>query len=329
MILDWLHWLGIGGWLVLSFFMSGMEAGVMALSRLRIRQWLREGKPQARVLLGYLDHPENFLWTILVGNTIANFAAVVQITSDLHNAFAEQPWIFWSLFLAVGGVVYLVAELLPKSLFRLLPNRLCLRLVWLFRIIHFTLSPLVTLVERFASLLLRITGGSELTGRVFGNREELRAYMLESGTGLKPVERTLINRVLDLQNRTVGQLAMPLETADTVTVATPVTAVIALCHERQHTRLPVWNREGAGRRVAGVISLRNLIYRSPDAAKSNAGDYLRPALFLDESTRLEEALQRLQRAGEHLAIVVDTSGRERGLISLGDILRVLFGEVAL
>ncbi len=329
MILDWLHWLGIGGWLVLSFFMSGMEAGVMALSRLRIRQWLREGKPQARVLLGYLDHPENFLWTILVGNTIANFAAVVQITSDLHNAFAEQPWIFWSLFLAVGGVVYLVAELLPKSLFRLLPNRLCLRLVWLFRIVHFTLSPLVTLVERFASLLLRITGGSELTGRVFGNREELRAYMLESGTGLKPVERTLINRVLDLQNRTVGQLAMPLETADTVTVATPVAAVIALCHERQHTRLPVWNREGAARRVAGVISLRNLIYRSPDAAKPNAGDYLRPALFLDESTRLEEALQRLQRAGEHLAIVVDASGRERGLISLGDILRVLFGEVAL
>ena len=329
MILDWLHWLGIAGWLVLSFFMSGMEAGVMALSRLRIRQWLREGKPQARVLLGYLDHPENFLWTILVGNTIANFAAVVQITSDLHNAFAEQPWIFWSLFLAVGGVVYLVAELLPKSLFRLLPNRLCLRLVWLFRIVHLALSPLVTLVERFAALLLHITGGSELTGRLFGNRDELRAYMLESGTGLKPAERTLINRVLDLQNRTVGQLAMPLETADTVTAATPVTAVIELCHRRQHTRLPVWDREGAGRRVAGVISLRNLIYRLPDAAKPNAGDYLRPALFLDESIRLEDALQRLQRAGEHLAIVVDAAGRERGLISLGDILRVLFGEVAL
>ena len=78
-----------------------------------------------------------------------------------------------------------------------------------------------------------------------------------------------------------------------------------------------------------VISIRNLLYSPVDPAKSRAVDYLRPALFLDESTRLEEALQRLQRSGQHLAIVVDASGRERGLISLGDILGVLFGEVSL
>ena len=60
----------------LSFFMSGMEAGVFALSRLRIRQLMRAGKPRAKVLHGYLEKPEDFLWTILVGNTLANFVAV-------------------------------------------------------------------------------------------------------------------------------------------------------------------------------------------------------------------------------------------------------------
>jgi CBS domain containing-hemolysin-like protein len=326
---DWLHWFGIVGWLILSFFLSGMEAGVMALSRLRIRQWLREGRPQARALQGYLDHPENFLWTILVGNTIANFSVVAFIVIDLHTAFSEQPWLFWSLFLVVGGVMYLLGELLPKTLFRRLPNRLCLRLVWLFRLVHFVLSPLVAMVERFAKLLLRLTGGTALTGRIFGNREELRAFMQESGAALQPAERTLINRVLDLQTRTVGQIATPLEQADTLTVATPVAEIITLCRDRQHTRLPVWNHAAADRRIAGVVSLRNLIYGPENPAKVTAGDYLRPALFLPESTRLEEALQRLQRSGEHLAIIVDAAGRERGLVTIGDILRVLFGEVAL
>ena len=44
------HWFALLFWLGLSFFMSGMEAGVMALNRLRIRQWMREGKPQAVVV---------------------------------------------------------------------------------------------------------------------------------------------------------------------------------------------------------------------------------------------------------------------------------------
>ena len=66
----------IGLSVALSFFMSGMEAGVFALSRLRIRQWMRRGKPRARVLHGYLEQPEDFLWTILVGNTLANLGVV-------------------------------------------------------------------------------------------------------------------------------------------------------------------------------------------------------------------------------------------------------------
>ena len=329
MIADWLHWLGIGGWLMLSFFMSGMETGVMALSRLRIRQWLREGRSGARTLLGYLDRPENFLWTILVGNTLANFAAVALIVMDLHNAWGDRPALFWGAFLGVGAGVYLFSELLPKTLFRLFPNRLCLRLVWLFRILHFALSPLVAFVGRFTALLLLLTGGRALTGRLFGNRDEFRALMQESGAALKPAERTLIDRVLDLQTRTVGQIATPLEKADTVASSAPVAEVLALCRDRHHTRLPVWDRAKGPRRIVGVVSLRNLLHGEAAPARSTAGDWLRPALFLDESTRLEEALQRLQRGGEHLAIVVDATGKERGIVSIGDILRVLFGEVAL
>src|SRR6185436_151552 len=70
---DTLIWLFLAACLLVSFLLSGMEAGVFALSRLRIRQRMREGRQSARVLYEFLEHPENFLWTILVGNTIANF----------------------------------------------------------------------------------------------------------------------------------------------------------------------------------------------------------------------------------------------------------------
>ena len=43
--------------LSISFLMSGMEAGVFAMSRLRIRQQVRSGNPRAAALLRYLEHP--------------------------------------------------------------------------------------------------------------------------------------------------------------------------------------------------------------------------------------------------------------------------------
>ena len=67
-------WFALGLCLLLSFMLSGMEAGVFALNRLRIRRLARSGNGQARRLHGFLEKPEQFLWTILVGNTLVNFA---------------------------------------------------------------------------------------------------------------------------------------------------------------------------------------------------------------------------------------------------------------
>src|SRR5262245_4763938 len=86
-----LVWFVFGLCLALSFILSGMEAGVFALSRLRIRQQMRAGRRSATVLHEYLEHPENFLWTILVGNTVANFLILGWLVMILHQALGDRP----------------------------------------------------------------------------------------------------------------------------------------------------------------------------------------------------------------------------------------------
>src|ERR1700677_4398759 len=118
----------IGFCAVLSFLFSGMEAGVLALSRLRIRQLMRLGNRNAVVLHGYLESPENFLWTILIGNTLANFGAVGLVAILLHNRLEPWPWALGLSFVCAMFLVYTFCELLPKMLFRMFPNRFCLAL---------------------------------------------------------------------------------------------------------------------------------------------------------------------------------------------------------
>src|SRR5213594_3117532 len=98
MISHTLIWLLFATCLVLSFVLSGMEAAVFALSRLRIRRQMHAGRRSAKVLHDYLENPENFLWTILVGNTVANFIILGWIVKILHDALLGHPVWFVIVF---------------------------------------------------------------------------------------------------------------------------------------------------------------------------------------------------------------------------------------
>jgi CBS domain containing-hemolysin-like protein len=188
---------------------------------------------------------------------------------------------------------------------------------------------LVALAEWISNLILRWTNGNVFTGHLFGNREELRLLMQESAVAFTSEEQAMISRVLDLQSITVRQAEVPMGRTITVTMGTPLTEVFKLCAEKQLTRLPVWQEQGAQRRVAGVLDLDTVIYRTDLEPTKRAGDFVRPALYLDEDLRLEVALQRMQRGGHRLAIVLGRDRNETGVLVLEDILRVIFGDVKL
>src|SRR5437773_11626042 len=101
-----LIWLLFSFCLALSFLLSGMEAGVFALSRLRIRQQMRARWGSAKVLHDFLENPENFLWTILVGNTIANLLVLSWLVVILHHRLSAQPALFAIVYALIVFVFY-------------------------------------------------------------------------------------------------------------------------------------------------------------------------------------------------------------------------------
>lgn len=329
MNLNLIAWIVLPLCLAVSFLLSGMEAGVFALSRLRIRQQMRAGRSSARTLHRFLENPENFLWTIFVGNTLANFAILGWVFAALHEDLAAWRWGFTAVFIALVCVFYTFFDLLPKMLFRAYPNRLCVACAPLFRFIHLGLRPLVAGVEACSRGILRWTGGRAFTGHLFGNREELRMVMQESEQAFTSAERAMINRVLELPNLTVRHITRAFADTVTVTAATPVGEALARAREHGVNRLPVWEAREGRERIAGLVVVDRLLFDGVSDPGRPASDFLTPAVFLDDHLRLEGALRRLQRAGQPLAVVLDRNKRELGIVSLEDILKTIFGEVKL
>ena len=315
--------------LFVSFLLSGIESGIFALNRLHVRRLARAGKPTAKFLNRFLENPEKLLWTILVGNTLANFLILGFALVKIHEWFGGDQILVAIIFAAAVFLFYALFDLLPKMLFRALPNALCLGTANIFRLLYFVLSPLVLVVEGISNTILRWTGGRAFTGQLFGNREEMCALMQESAQALTGDERAMINRVLDLQNFTVRQVTAPLARVATIEMETTVGDAIMLAREKKFSRLPVWETRDGKRRIAGLLLLGPLLFRNDLDLAKPVSVHMTPALFVNESTRLEIALRLMQRAGHRLAIVLARNGDEIGVISLEDILRVLFGEVKL
>lgn len=319
----------LGACLALSFILSGMETGLFALSRLRIRQQMREGKSSARALHQFLENPENFLWTIVVGNTLLNFVALGWFFSFLHGQVSLRSGWFLLWFFVIVVVFYTFFDLLPKMLFRTYPNRLCLWMAKPFSALHLGLRPIVSVVEWCARLLLRWSGGKKFSGQLFGNREELRQAMQESEQVFSSEERAMINRVLDLENLTVRQVTKPMTEVVTISADSTAAEALRLFRESGRTRLLVWQLRDGVQRIAGLISAGSLIYGTEVDAARKVSTMIVPGVFVDENARLDTTLERLQRAGQRVAVVLGRDGQEVGIVGLEDILKTIFGEVRL
>ena len=308
----------------MSFIFSGIESGVFSINRSRIRLQMREGNKGAALLLNFQRELENFYLTILLGNTIANGVFAIVLVLMLKEIATGA--LFWSLFLLIVFLLFTFCDLLSKKLFSRFPDKLSIAVARPFRAVQITLTPFVRLTQALFGNTLAGAVGPPLAKRLFENREELKKLMEDSDDSLSDKERTMISQVLRLSERTLGQAAIPLNLSVTASADSPISSVVDLCRNHRIARVPIWKFGGGQRKVVGVVTLKTSLYREDYDGSKPAGEYMQPALFLPADLKVEAALKRMQRSGQWLAIVTSESQKESGIISLQDILKVVFSD---
>jgi putative hemolysin len=95
--------------------------------------------------------------------------------------------------------------------------------------------------------------------------------------------------------------------------------------DRPYSRYPV--AEGSLDRLAGVIHARQLVAAARDAPTAPIRASARATLVVPEAKDLGALMRERREARQHLAIVVDEYGGTAGIVTLGDILEELVGEI--
>jgi CBS domain containing-hemolysin-like protein len=313
----WLLFAAALGLLLVSAVFSGSETGVYSISRMRLEAEASEGRRSARLLARLLRDEAALLITLLIGNNLA----LELLTRLAESSVARFRVPEYAQELAATALltplVFLFGELVPKDLFRRGPH-FFLGLVAPFLVLFRGLvSPLTWPLVRLSLALEGLLGLRQEDFARILRREEMVELLAESrrAGALAPHAEELARNVLVLRHTPLARVMIPWERVASVDLDRGPAEARAAVARSGFTRLPVRRRKV----VVGYLHQLDVLGAPPDA---DPAGLVRPLVELPADRPRDRAVERLQAAGQRLAIV-GTARAPRGLVTLMDLLATL------
>ncbi|NNM62269.1 MAG: CBS domain-containing protein [Steroidobacteraceae bacterium] len=102
--------------------------------------------------------------------------------------------------------------------------------------------------------------------------------------------------------------------------------IVAQVVESGHSRFPVIGEDRD--EIVGILLAKDLLRLQIAGAEEFAiREYMRAAVFVPESKRLNVLLKEFRRSHNHIAIVVDEYGGVCGLVTIEDVIEQIVGEI--
>lgn len=307
-------------------FFSGVESGMLNVSRARMMSLVRAGSPRARRLAKSLADMPRVITTVLVGTNLFSVLASTLSASVCMRIFPESAPLrsAWSVLVALA--VLFGCEYMPKLFFTTRPIRRLLLFAPAYRFAERALSPVVSVFQAMVRAMFRQPAAVR-PRRLSMSRDGLRTLVADNvnGARLSGFERRLIERVLALQTVFAEEIMTSIDCTDKVRVNTPLSECLALARRTGHVHLPVFDE--SGRRAVGALDMLHLLKDSdgnvPDGV---AGEKAASPLVISSRMRADDILPIMRRLHTPVAVVEDQSaGRVIGLVTEENILQALMG----
>jgi Mg2+/Co2+ transporter CorB len=329
--LDWLIVVVVFVCILLSAFFAGSETALTASSRASMHRLAKQGNRRAALVNRLLDARERMIGALLFGNNAVNIAASALATGLLTNWFGDVGVLYATAVMTVLIVVF--AEVLPKTAAFNAPDRLALMVAgpidWTVR----ALTPVLVAVEWLVKRILRLVGmQAGESESILSPHEELRGTvdLLHREGGVEKHDRDMFSGLLDLRDLTVGDVMIHRTKMITICADEPPSDIIKAVSEAAVTRVPLW--KGKPENIVGILHVKDLLRAieaaEDDESKVDVMALARPPWFVPDIRPLSEQLKAFRRRKTPFALVVDEYGEVMGLVTLGDILAEIIGDIS-
>ncbi len=311
---------------LIEAFFSGSEIAIVSVNRTMLRKRAEAGDRGARKVERFLEKPEVFLATTLMGTNLATVTFSVTVALSIAGMAIDDTEGQLLAVALVTPMTLIFGEIVPKTLFQQHAEAIATRIVYPLQIASYVMRPGVWIMGGFAGFVARLTGTAR--ERAFVTRDEL-VLLIEAessaGSEITEEEREMIANVFDLSEATAEEVLVPLSEVTALDETTTIGEAALEVADKQHSRMPIYRSRVDD--IVGVLHVFDLLQAGPQAKGKSVAEIARPATYVPENKPAAQLLVELQRSGDHLAVVVDEYGGAVGIVTVEDILEEIVGEI--
>jgi len=311
---------------LVSAWFAGSETGMMTLNRYKLRHQVKNGSRAARRVEKLLRRPDRLLSLVLIGNNLVNILASALATIVGMRLHGDE-----GVAIATGILTFVVlvfAEVLPKTVAALYPERVAFPSSLLLVPMQYIMLPLVWLLNSITRLLMRMVG-IRTEGAISSalSKEELRTIVYESRSLMSRRNQDMLLSVLDLEKVSVDDIMVPRNEIVGININDDWKSVVRQLSHSPHGRIVLF-RDSLDDCV-GMLRVREAWRMMTEKKEFTKETLLRAAdetYYIPEGTPLNTQLVKFQRNKKKAGLVVDEYGDIKGLVTIEDILEEIVGD---
>lgn len=314
--------------LMMGFF-AGIEMGFYSANRFGIELKKKQGRHSAVLLSRFIENPQLFLSTTLIGFTIFLVSFVLlfsEVTKPLWNVIGlknELARLLLDIVLATF-VVLIFSEFIPRAIFRAHSNFLLTRLVWLINLFYQLFQPIGRIFIGLSDWVLkylfnvRISEGKEVFSAA--SFDTLFQHTSDGDNEPQKLDTDLFDNALNFHNTKVRQCLVPRKEIIGVEIRCSMEQVRQKFMETKLSKLIVY--ENNIDHIVGYVHQLDL-FKNPESLQS----ILLPIPAVPESMSAMDLISRFTKDRKSIAWVVDEFGGTAGIVTMEDVLEEIFGEI--
>lgn len=347
-----------------GFFVAG-EFALVSVRRTRIDQLAAEGSAAAAVVQHALRDINRYIAATQIGITLVGLMLGSLGEEALRPVFEQFLSFIPSTLLGPARTTIavilayfimtlftvIIGELLPKSFTLQKAETVALIVARPITLFVKLASPFVWLLNTIAGFLLARLGLSASDEPIaVHSPEELDLLFTQSHEGgqLSQTERELLHRVVKFSDLTAREVMMPRVEMQAIPLEMEREEFFAFLNGEKslmrnssgdgnaslstpHTRTPVY-RDSMDE-IVGIAHLKELVRYAGvlrtehNTERVNLMKVTREAVRVPETITIDKLLVEFKKHSQQMAIVIDEYGGTSGLITMGDLLAQVFGDV--
>ena len=309
--------------LVCSAFFSSTEIAYASANPSRLRKAAETGSKNGKWALQISENYNKILCTILIGNNLVNIAS-----SSVATVIAMELVGDAGVAIATGVMTVLLlifGEILPKQLAKQFCDKYALFSAPLLRLLSIITAPLVWLFMKMIALVSKVWARAKTDDSITYDDLMTMVEMVEEEGILEDTSVELLQAAIEFDDIEVHKVITHRMKMTALDINDPIEKSIETALASEYSRIPVY--EDSIDNIIGILPVSVLLKELLDNPTPDIRAMLTEPLFVPQTKKLPEVLNKMRQVKVHLAVVTDDYGGTLGIATMVDILEELVGEI--